>query len=279
MHRPFNSNPSTIAKMTSNYNKISKMQHKHLFADIVSESHTKLMPTDGIADQPLVSLEEAVEPLVELVHDVKNMATWAKQQCENAPEDHLTLDQSAAIVLYSAEWSPHDKCLYVVLNATLRAERREGLKPWFLYLKLFLTALSRLPPVQCTVYRGIRGDLSGGYAKKQTVIWWSFSSCTRTMDVLQHGQFLGSDGPRTLFTIECVTGRDIRKHSAYPEEDIVLLPAACQFEVVSCLRQAGGLCLVQLKETKSKFPLGELVSEVSEGEGVGEGVGWGGCEG
>ncbi|CAF3414477.1 unnamed protein product, partial [Rotaria sp. Silwood2] len=35
--------------------------------------------------------------------------------------------------------------LYLLLNRSLRAAIRDDLKPWFLYLKLFLTALHKLP--------------------------------------------------------------------------------------------------------------------------------------
>jgi hypothetical protein len=177
----------------------SGAQHWERFSDIESKPCRKLLPIQGYAEMPLVSLEEAVRPLVSIVHDVEQ------------------------------------KCLYFVLNAMLRDENRQKMKPWFSYLKLFLTGLSRLPPVHRTVYRGIRGDMRKDYKKGQTIIWWGFSSCTVTMDVLANEQFFGSEGTRTLFTIESTSGRDIRQHSAFQVEDEVLLPAARQFEVVSCL--------------------------------------------
>jgi hypothetical protein len=57
----------------------------------------------------------------------------------------LYCDESASIVLYSIQWMSHDKCLYFVLNATLRDKNREKLKLWFFYLKLLLTALACRP--------------------------------------------------------------------------------------------------------------------------------------
>lgn len=123
----------------------SKAEHAERFSDIDQQPCRKLMPIQGYADQPLVSLEEAVEPLVDILHDVKRMASWAKWQRATPPADGLTTDESAAITLYSMEWTPREKCLYFALNATLRDENRQTLKPWFLFLKLFLTALFRLP--------------------------------------------------------------------------------------------------------------------------------------
>jgi hypothetical protein len=146
----------------------------------------------------------------------------------------------------------------------LRDENRTNLKPWFSYLKLFLTALSRLPSNNGPIYRGIPRDLRKDYQKGQTIIWWSFSSCTLTMDVLTNKEFLGSEGARTLFNIESSSGKDIRKHSVFQQEDEVLLPAARQFEVLSCMPQGGGLNIVQLREIESPIRLIELVPKVSE---------------
>lgn len=240
----------------------SAKEYRQRFLDVESNSRRKLMPIQGYANQPLVPLEEAVKPLVELVADVENMAAWAKWKCEDLPTHPLTADQSASIILYSMQWTPAEKCLFAVLNNTLRDENRDRLKPWFLFLKLFLTALGHLPCSSHIVYRGIKRDLRQEYQKGKTVIWWGFSSCTRTMDVLNNEQFLGSKGPRTLFTIECASGKDVEKHSAFAFEDETLLPPARQFNVKSCLSQGDDLYLVHLEEIKPVVKLVELVAEV-----------------
>ena len=236
-------------------------QHRQRFTDIEANPARKLMPIDGYANEPLVSLEEAVKPLKGIVHDIESKAAWAKWKCENPPAHNLTVDQSAAVILYSMQWDPEEKCLFVVLNRTLRDENRGQLKPWFRYLKLLLTALGRLPSSTPIVYRGVKRDLKQEYQKGKTVVWWGFSSCTRTMDVLKNDLFLGAKGPRTLFTIECASGRDIEKHSAFSFEDETLLPPARQFQVVSCLPQGDDLYLVHLRETPSPVRLVELVPD------------------
>jgi hypothetical protein len=65
---------------------------------------------------------------------------------------------------------------------------------------------------------------------------------------------LGKTGARTIFNIQCESARDIRNHSYYQVEDEVLLFAATQFEVISCLDQ-GDLHIIQLKETRPPHPL------------------------
>ena len=250
-----------MAKKYSNDD--DEVQHNRRVSDFAAESCKVLMPIKGYEKQPLVSLEEAVKPIVLFVPDVKQMAHVAKMRCEKPPADNLTVDQSASIMLYSMDWEPQEECLYYVLNATLRAENRRKLVPWFLFLKLILTAFDRLPSKHRFVYRGIKRDMRKEYSEGAIIIWWGFSSCTSTVGVLSNEQFLGSTGTRTFFTIECTSGKDIRHHSYFQTENEILLPPGRQFQVVSCLKQSGGLHMIQLKETEPLYPHMEPVSKVN----------------
>ncbi|CAF4667700.1 unnamed protein product, partial [Rotaria sp. Silwood2] len=158
-------------------------------------------------------------------------------------------------MLYTMGWEPLNKCLYFALNNILRSpERQQKLRPWYLFMRLFLSALLRLPALPKIAYRGVKLDLSKRYIEGKTIVWWGFSSCTTTVGVLKSELFLGTTGDRTIFTLQCQSARDIRQHSYYPVEDEVLLMAATQFKVVSCLDQ-GNLHIVQLEETRPPFPL------------------------
>jgi hypothetical protein len=97
-------------------------------------------------------------------------------------------------------------------------------------------------------------DLSEQYVIGDTIEWWGFSSCTGSMMVLQSELFLGKKGVRTMFTIECLNGKDICKHSYYDSEDEILLLPATQFKVISCLDQ-GDLKMIHLREIIPKFRL------------------------
>ena len=227
------------------------------FSDIVNEKHEILLPIQGYETMPLATLEEAIEPLLDIVSDIRLRAHVAKRRCEN-PSDGLTTDQSAAIMLYTMEWQPQEKCLYFILNMHLRTPDRTMLKPWFSYLKLILSGLSRLPSIQRTIYRGVKLDLSTKYPENKEFFWWGFSSCTTRMNVLKSDQFLGKTGARTLFHIECTHGKDIRRHSYYGKEEEILLLPATYFKVSSCFEMASDLHVIQLKEIPSEFPSLEL---------------------
>ncbi|CAF4006895.1 unnamed protein product [Rotaria sp. Silwood1] len=194
------------------------------------------------------------------------MVYVVKQRCKKPPADQLSVDESAAIMLYTLEWKPKEESVYYILNKTLRNENRQSLKPWFLYLKLFVAALSRLPSTQRTIYRGIKIDMryNDKYRKGASLIWWGFSSCTSSMDVLGNEAFLGSSGSRILFAIECQSGKDIREHSYFRTENEILLPAARELKVKAILQQPGGLSLIQLKEIQPKYPLLESFSTINQ---------------
>jgi hypothetical protein len=233
-------------------------------SDMAEEPLEMLPPISGYEETPIVSLENAVKPLIPFVADVESYAYSAKQRCTHPPADGLTVDESSSIMLYSMGWKPLDKCLYVALNATLQSNDRNKLEPWFLYLKLFLTALSRLPSTHQSVFRGVKLDLHTDYPKDKTIVWWGFSSCTVSVDVLRSEVFLGTTSERTLFIIECNSGKNIRKHSYYQSEDEILLRPATQFKVRGCLNQDNGLYIIQLEETQPYFPLLNLVLPSSQ---------------
>ncbi|CAF3133367.1 unnamed protein product [Rotaria sp. Silwood2] len=224
------------------------------FSDISVELRTMLIPIKGYEKVPLVSLEEAIVPVVLLVRDVRRRANIMKQRCKN-PANNLSPDEAASIMLYTAEWEPSTDSLYFILNSTLRKEDRTKLSSWFLYLKLLLTALTHLPPIgERTVYRGIRQNMSHLYPQGKTLIWWAFSSCTENIDTLETATIFGKKGARTLFTIKCYSGKDIHQYSTVENESEVLLLPGIQLEVVASLDQGPNFHIIQLKEVEPLHP-------------------------
>ncbi|CAF4844802.1 unnamed protein product [Rotaria socialis] len=206
------------------------------FTDVGELPKRMLAPIEGYETVPLVSLEEAVKPLVDIVPNVERNVYVVKENCQD-PEDGLTTDESASIMLYT-----------------------KHLVPWFLYLRLMLTALARLPSKRRSIFRGVKKELWLDYPEGKVFIWWGFSSCTSTIGVLKNEHFFGKTGERTLFKIKCTTAKNIKKHSFIVNEDEILLLTARQFEVKSCLNPGNGLHIVQLKELKPKFDLLQPVS-------------------
>ena len=66
---------------------------------------------------------------------------------------------------------------------------------------------------------------------------------------------MGSTGTRTLFSIECESGKEIHQHSYFQQENEILLLPATQFEVLGKINPAPGFYIIHLKEITPSFPL------------------------
>ncbi|CAF1321448.1 unnamed protein product [Adineta ricciae] len=218
------------------------------FTDVKYENNEFLLPIDGYQKVDLVSLEEAMKPIEKYVdRSIQEKVYIAKKRCKN-PKDNLTQDESASIQIYTMESTEHEQSLYYNVNKTLRKEDRRQLVPYFPYLKLILTALWKLPAFNGRVWRGVNGDLSKKFEEGDSLVWWGFSSCTRHLNVLESQEFLGKEGTRTLFTIECSNGKLIKDHSYFAHEDEVLLLPGVELRVAGKVRPAPGLTIIELKE-------------------------------
>ena len=231
-------------------------------AGISDEPKQLLQPISGYAAEPLLSLEEACEPLQSIIPQLSTYI-WIAKENSKTPQDGLTQDESAAIHLYTMEWdSANDKhagSLYSHLNRTLKLVDRTKLRPWFRYLKLFLTALAKLPPVpHQTIWRGVKKNHSEEYLTSSQMTWWAFSSCTTSLKVLESDLYLGNTGTRTLFSIEAINGRSVRSHSHFQVEDEILLLPGTYFEVKSQFNPAPDLHIIHLRQQRPPHELLEL---------------------
>jgi hypothetical protein len=196
-------------------------------------------PIYGYQHLRLLTLEEATEPLNPLVPDVVHYVSIAKNEC-NRNTTLLTWDESASIYLYSMPIP-----FFSRLNDTLRAENRHALQPWFAFLKLFITALLRLPSTEKTVWRGVSGDIGTVFDDGDVHIWWSVNSCSPDISVVE--QYL--DTSSTLFAIDVSHGKDISEYSTFQtEKEIVLMPGTRLRAKAHSLNFESRFFLVHLKE-------------------------------
>jgi hypothetical protein len=226
------------------------------FTDLLDEPVDHLLaPIRGYQDQLLLPLPETMNPIWGFFSDIKEYVFVALHNSQN-PADDLTQQESASIHLYTMQFHGGPS-LYTLLNQSLRAENREELKPWFSFLKLFLTALYKLPSQSQIVWRGIKNvDLSSKYKKGTKFAWWGVSSCTTDLEILESKHFLGKHGLRTLFSIECINGKSIANHSYFKnkEKEIILMPGS-YFEVMGKLDSGSELYIIQLKEISPPITL------------------------
>ncbi|CAF4212217.1 unnamed protein product, partial [Adineta steineri] len=142
-----------------------------------------------------------------------------KKYCHYPSEHGLTRDESASIYVYTMEWG--EQTLYRVLNKILRNEIRHLCKIWFPYLKLFDTALNKLPTVKEIVWRGITEDIGKKFHENQIITWWSVNSCSSKVSVIKG--FLGNKKNSTTFLIEVLNGIKVSGHTEHESEHEIIL--------------------------------------------------------
>jgi hypothetical protein len=206
-------------------------------------------PIVGYAEEPLLPLSKACAPLTNILHNLSFYVQMAIDETPEQPPDGLTIDESAAIRLYTIEWEGSHRSLYSMLNRTLKYEDREHLRPYFKYLKLFVTALAKLPCVPpLTVWRGVTKNMSAEFPPGTPVTWWAFSSCTTALTVLENNMYLGNTGNRTLFSVEAINGRTVRAHSHFVTEDEIVLLPGTHMIVQSQFSPAPDLHIIHLRQ-------------------------------
>lgn len=183
-------------------------------SDTLSKRESTYNPISGYESVPLMSLEDAVRNIAPFIPDVMSYAATAKDECTKNAK--LNINESAAVYLYTMETD-----FYSTLNKKLRNENHSDLVPWFSYLKLFITALLKLPPCMTTVWRGIRNVDASNFEEGRQHNWWGIYSCTHHVALAQG--FTCEDG--ILFCIESIYGRNIKEYSRIKTEDeVILLP-------------------------------------------------------
>jgi hypothetical protein len=134
------------SKVFDNRREMARVNHRLAHAPIAQEPQQLLTAIKVYERESIVSLEQACIPLLCIVCELEKYICTAKMNSKH-PVDGLTQDESASICIYTMEWEISSKSLYAVLNRTLRRTERSGLRPWYKYLKLLLTALFKLPSV------------------------------------------------------------------------------------------------------------------------------------
>ena len=218
-------------------------------AKTMSKLRTNFDPIVQYDEELVLPLSKACAPLIDIVHNLFFYVQMALDKTPEEPPDGLTIDESAAIRLYTTEWKRPHRSLYCLLNQTLKEANHQNIRPYFKYLRLLVTAVVKLPCAPpMTIWRGVTKDVSGEFSPGTPVTWWGFSSCTASLPILENNMYLGNTGHRTLFSVEAINGRKIRAHSHFTTEDEILLLPGTQMIVQSQFSPAPGLHVVHLRQ-------------------------------
>jgi hypothetical protein len=174
----------------------------------------------------------------------------------------VSTDEAWALAMYLAP--AHPTLFYHKLNEYLRIDRG-FLVPFMQMLKLLLNGLGHLGPTATTVWRCALHDVRNSYPMGSRVTWWGFSSCVRSMDLLERDEVIGHTGVRTLFMIATNSAFDVTQFSPYQENDEMLLPPGLTFRVTGHQDIGDRLHVIQLAQVHPphKSPRTNLHAQIS----------------
>lgn len=220
-----------------------------------------LGPIRGVFDDaanPIVPITAAVEVMpIDISSELFQAKRFIKKKRtkeEIAKYPGLTSCMAAAIFIYTCECP-----LYHKLNELLRDRNRAELrgqpgKTFFPYIRLLFSGIRTMASGQSKMLnRGVKLDLvsvnSDKFCEDESVIWWSFSSCTSRLSVLKNPLFLGETGDRTIFQVMTTKAVNIEEFSAVKNEAEWLLPAGCVFNITGVLnKDPSGLTIISLED-------------------------------
>jgi hypothetical protein len=212
-------------------------------------------PVHDFSTHQLVSLQHAIEPLISRNEQLDRYIEIAESRCHFPSEHGLTRDESAAIFLYTMGWD--DNSFYQVISEDLRAQDQSVSELWLPYLKLFDTAVQKLPNVQINVWRGVNEDISMKLKEDDELIWWNITSCSSAVDVIK--DFLEPNS--TLFLIEVVNGKDISNYSYSPNQHEVILCPGTRLHVVSNTQDQMSLPMLHLRERERQLASSSVTND------------------
>ena len=66
---------------------------------------------------------------------------------------------------------------------------------------------------------------------------------------------MGTTGERTIFSIQTSSGKSIKAHSYFKDEDEIILPPGRYFEVIDKMNPGGGLHIIHLLEISPPYQM------------------------
>ncbi len=223
------------------------------FTDINLSTSNPLKLIDGYLDEPVLPLEDTLKPFDGKIDQLSGYIKEAKRKCHYPSEHNLTRDESAAIYIYTMQWS--DECLYDHLQAAWRSKDRSELKPWFKYLKLFKTALDKLPNANREIWQGTSYDerLKEQLLSNSLPLYSSMGSCSPSEKELKEHLEQNGDTKIILIGYESVNGKSVTGYTANSWEEVMMWPGMKLGVTKYVVDAAANLLIVHLKSKPSEY--------------------------
>jgi len=179
---------------------------------------------EGYQDEPLVSLEEALQTFDDEIDQLSHYIKEAKEKFPYPSKHNLSSDESAAIYIYTNKWG--HGCLYDRLQEAWESEDRSELKPWFKYLRLFKSAFDKLPDAKTEIWQGKSFDktLTEQLSSKSPLLFTSMGLCSSSEKEVK--EYLEKDGVKQMLIVayKNVDGKLMTDYTAGNSNQVLVFP-------------------------------------------------------
>ncbi|CAF1482924.1 unnamed protein product, partial [Rotaria sordida] len=170
--------------------------------------------------------EEALQPFHDQIDQLSHFIKEAKTECYYPSEHNLTRDESAAIYIYTMKWA--NNCLYDHLQEAWKTEDRATMKRWFKYLRLFKSALDKLPHSKRKIWQGVPFDetfIEKLNSKSSSTLYTSMGSCLPSSNEIKDYLQNNFSNKIILIGYESVNGKSIADYTANSRHEYVISPS------------------------------------------------------
>ncbi|CAF2844138.1 unnamed protein product [Rotaria sp. Silwood2] len=208
------------------------------------------LPIDGLeTNESPTTITQALQRAGNHTHNVETYVKDAEKRFNGKHLGELTYDECAAVFAYTKEIG--GESLYASLNQALCSADRKALKPWLPFVRLFYSAIKKLPDLPTECFRVGKAEMLDQIQREQRITWSGISSCSRAPKLIAKQC---RDQKSVLFVITAIHAKDISKYSADSDVKEVLLMPGTRLNVSHITRDEknNNLMLVYLQELNTE---------------------------
>ena len=218
------SDPKPVDGRTRTQKPVQPHSDRPRFTDISINTKDPAKLIEGYEKQPLLTLEEALEPLDDDIDQLAPRIQDAKNRCNKSRKHKLTIDESAAIYVYTMKQGVYDE-----LQAAFKRGDKEEMKKWLKYIKLFKNGLDKLPDAKAEVWQATHYDerTKQLLTSDEQPLFVGLGSCSPSDEDLKH--HLGKDAAGRKIFIGYglfIKAKDVTGYTANDYQELMLFPGA-----------------------------------------------------
>lgn len=219
--------PEIVLPEKASQYKAEKNPNKSRSGDLSISKQNTAKLIEGYEKEPVVSLEEALGPFHGEIDQLPERIKEAKTKCYYPSKHQLTRDESAAIYIHSMNWKK--TCVYDKLQAALKSGNQAEAKRWFKFLKLYKSALDKLPEAKGNVWQGTAYDEQKKklLTSDEQPLYVGMGSCSPSDKALKKQLEKDSIGKKILVGYgPFVKAKDVTGYTAGDQEEFVIFPGS-----------------------------------------------------